>query len=366
MYNWELKDWPHFTYSLEGLENLFAEILRNEGKYEGVIKQLPNAIQASAIIDLMVIEALKTSEIEGEYFSRKDVMSSIKKNLGVGSKSVNIYNKSAEGVSKVMVDVRNTYASPLSEEKLFEWHNLLLPNAKNINVGQWRMHNEPMQVVSGIFGKEKVHFEAPPSKHVPKEMHQFITWFNATAPYGKKPIINGVVRSAIAHLYFESIHPFEDGNGRIGRAIAEKALSQNTGMPVLLSLSYALEKNKKEYYKQLQINQRTNEITTWIHYFALTVKEAQKFTEQQINFTIKKIKFLDKHKAQFNTRQMKVVLRMLEEGPHGFENGLNASKYMSMTKTSKATATRDLQELLAIKVIRAMGGGRSTRYALNL
>lgn len=366
MYNWELKDWPKFTYSLIGLEDTFTKILRNEGRFEGIVKQLPNNIQATTIIEMMIIEAMKTSEIEGEFFSRKDVMSSIKKNLGLAPASTKINNKNAEGVSKVMIEVRNTYQQPLTQDTLFKWHKMLLPNQKNINTGQWRKHKEPMQVVSGTIGKEKVHFEAPPSKQVDKEMQLFLKWFNATAPNGKTQIVNGVVRSAIAHLYFLSIHPFEDGNGRIGRAIAEKALSQNAGTPVLLSISYVLEKNKKDYYNQLQKAQKTNNLTTWINYFAKVIFEAQAYTEQKIEFTLKKIKFLDTHKPMLNARQLKVLLKMLDAGSEGFVGGMNATKYMSITKTSKATATRDLQELHSIKALISEGGGRSTRYNLNL
>jgi Fic family protein len=197
-------------------------------------------------------------------------------------------------------------------------------------------------------------------------MQAYINWFNATAPNGKKPIHNAVVRAAIAHLYFESIHPFEDGNGRIGRAIAEKVLSQGNNRPILLSLSYAIEKNKNEYYTQLQKGQQKNEITKWIKYFVNTVIEAQGFAAKQIEFTLKKVAFLDKYKAQLNERQHKAVKRMLEEGIDDFEGGMNATKYGSLNKISKATATRDLQELYSLGVFKIFGGGRSTSYSLNL
>ncbi len=364
-YNWEDKDWTKFTYSLKGLESVFIAIHRNEGKYDGIVGNMPKGLQATTVIDLMVEEAIKTSEIEGAFFSRKDVLSSIKKNLGVHSKVI-VQNKDADGVGKVMVDVRKTYARPLTQAKLFEWHKMLLPTAKDILVGKWRTHAEPMQIISGAMGKRKVHFEAPPSKSVPKEMKQFLEWFNNSAPTGKSPIYNAVVRAAIAHLYFESIHPFEDGNGRIGRALAEKVLSQGNGRPALLSLSFAIEKNKKEYYKQLQKAQAKNEITAWMHYFAATVLSAQKFAEQQINFTLKKVAFWDKYKLLLGPRQLKAVKRMLDEGINEFEGGMNASKYGSLNKISKATATRDLQELFAMGVLKVYGGGRSTSYMLNL
>jgi Fic family protein len=176
------------------------------------------------------------------------------------------------------------------------------------------------------------------------------------------------VRSAIAHLYFETIHPFEDGNGRIGRAIAEKALSQTIGRPVMLSLSRAIEADKNAYYTALETAQRSNEITPWVTYFIRRTLDAQMEAESQIEFTLKKTKFFDRYKGQLNERQVKVVRRMLEEGPKGFEGGMNARKYMGITKTSKATATRDLQQLLETGAFKLAGkaGGRSTGYQVNL
>lgn len=236
----------------------------------------------------------------------------------------------------------------------------------DIAIGCWRTHAEPMQVVSGHAGKQKVHFEMPPSAQVPAEMRQFIQWFNRTAPDGESPILQAPVRAAIAHLYFESIHPFEDGNGRIGRAVAEKSLSQSVGRPVLLSLSKTIEAAKQEYYTALQKAQRSLDITPWINYFVNVVLEAQTEAEQRLLFTLKKTKFFDAHRHSLTERQRKALDRMFEEGPAGFEGGMNAGKYAGITKTSKATATRDLQHLTAIGALRPSGGGRSTNYQLNL
>ena len=197
-------------------------------------------------------------------------------------------------------------------------------------------------------------------------MDRFIKWFNQTGPGEKHEIKRAEVRSAVAHLYFETIHPFEDGHGRIGRAIAEKALSQGIGRPVLLSLSRAIEADKKGYYDALQEAQRSIEITPWLSYFLHMTLEAQKQAEQLIDFTLKKAKFFDRFEGGLNERQLKVVRRMLEEGPNGFEGGMNARKYVSIATTSQATATRDLQELAEKRVFIPTGGGRSTRYMLNL
>jgi Fic family protein len=223
-----------------------------------------------------------------------------------------------------------------------------------------------MQVVSGPIGKETVHYEAPPSSIVSAEMQRFIQWFNDTGKGAALEISKPAIRSAIAHLYFETIHPFEDGNGRIGRAISEKALSQGLGQPVLLSLSKTIEANKADYYQALKAAQRSNEITPWIRYFVGVVLAAQKEAEEQIDFTLKKAKFFDRYDAQLNDRQLRVLRRMLEEGPKGFDGGMSAKKYVAITKTSKATATRDLQDLADKGALVAVGGGRSTRYEVGI
>ena len=366
-FNWEQNDWPTFTYSLTKAEKNLSVFIEMVGHNSGMLKAIPQDIQTEALIDLMVAEAIKTSEIEGEFFSRADVMSSIKKNLGFIKDVAKIKDKNAEGIGKLMVDVRTTFKEKLSKKKLFEWHILIMGSNKNVNIGAWRSHEEPMQVVSGAAGKVKVHFEAPPSKIISKEMDRFIKWFNETAPGGKNEITKPPVRAAIAHLYFESLHPFEDGNGRVGRAIAEKALSQGIDRPVMLSLSRTIEANKKDYYKALENGQRKNEITEWLNYFIQTVLDAQIEAGEQINFTLKKVQFFDRFKQQLNDRQLKVIKKMFDEGFKGFKGGMNASKYVSITKASKATATRDLQYLLENKVFKTTGAlGRSTSYELTL
>ncbi|WP_258137355.1 Fic family protein [Mucilaginibacter phenanthrenivorans] len=368
MYNWQQKDWPNFTYNSSEIEEKLYLFSEKTGLISGVLKSLPENSQMDTIVEFMVYEAIKTSEIEGEYLSRKDVMSSIRNDLGLNKMPEHIADKKAKGIGDLIFDVRNTYQQPLSKKQLFAWHKMLLGTSKMLKVGAWRAHTAPMQVVSGIMGKEKVHYEAPPSEKVPEEMDRFITWFNESAPGGKHEIKKAPVRSAIAHLYFESIHPFEDGNGRIGRAIAEKALSQGVGRPVLLSLSRTIEAKKNNYYESLEQAQKSNEITAWVNYFVDVIINAQQYTEDHIDFTLKKAKFFDRFKGELNERQLKVIKRVLKEGLKGFEGGINAGKYVTISKASKATATRDLQDLLAKSAIILLGdsGGRSTRYELNL
>jgi Fic family protein len=366
IYNWQQPDWPDFKYNLQDVEDALFAFAEETGHVSGLLKAMPETMQIETMIDIMVAEAIKTSEIEGEYLSRQDVVSSIRNNLGLNAKQDKVKDRKAQGAGELMVAVRNTFSTPLTEDILFNWHTMLLQKTTQINTGAWRVHKEPMQVISGALGKEKIHFEAPPSAKVPHEMRRFMQWFNDTAPGGKKEMKKAPIRSAIAHLYFESIHPFEDGNGRIGRAIAEKALSQTIGRPVLLSLSQTIEADKKSYYAALKTAQQGNEITPWLKYFVDIVLKAQGQARETIDLTLKKARFFDEHKSQLNERQLKTINRMLEEGPDGFKGGMTANKYIGITKASKATATRDLQALAELGIFIAAGGGRSIHYALNI
>ncbi len=364
-YNWQLSDWPNFRYDLSGLHDSLLLLAERTGRASGLLQGLAPGAQVEAAIIIMVAEALKTSAIEGEILSRKDVMSSIRKNLGLEPGAPG-GDKRAQGAAALMLAVRHTIETPLSEDLLFAWHRTVMAGHRHVATGQWRTDLEPMQVVSGAYGHEKVHFEAPPSSRLPIEMARFIRWFNETAPDGERAIQKAAVRSAIAHLYFESIHPFEDGNGRIGRALSEKALSQGLGRPALLSLSNAIEAKRRDYYEVLKEAQQSNEITPWVTWFVCMTIEAQAQAEAQIDFTLKKSRLFDRHRSELNERQLHILTRMLEEGPSGFEGGMSARKYMSITGASKATATRDLQELTTKSIFEPIGGGRSTRYKINL
>lgn len=367
-YNWQKPDWPKFQYDLSGIHKTLISIAEKTGFISGQLAYLAENLKTEALIDLMVEEAIKTSEIEGEYLSRLDVRSSIKNKLGLNQPLVKMHDQRAQGIAQLMLDTRKTFEQSLTQAKLFDWHLMLLSGSYNPNlrIGCWRTDEEPMQIVSGHHGKWVVHYEAPPSDRVPKEMKQFIRWFNCTAPGKAQAIMFAPVRAAIAHLYFESIHPFEDGNGRLGRVIAEKALSQGVGHPVVLSLSQTIENEKKAYYNALNTASKSNEITAWIHYFVNVVLKAQIEVEAQINFILKKTAFFDSFEKILNERQLKVVRRMMQAGVKGFEGGMSAKKYMSITNISKATATRDLQHLLALQVFRQIGSGRSAHYELNL
>lgn len=368
LYNWQQSDWPNFRYEISNMHTLLLTIAEKNGCITGKLQHLPNELQTETMINFMVEEAIKTSEIEGEYINRPDVRSSIKNQLGLNETIEKVHDKRAHGLGELIIDLRKTFKDSLTEDKLFDWHLLLFSNStnQNLRIGCWRTQNEPMQIVSGYQNKLKIHYEAPPSKKVPNEMEKFIQWFNATAPGKINAIEFAPIRAAIAHLYFESIHPFEDGNGRIGRAIAEKALFQGLGYPAIISLSQAIEANKKNYYTALNTASKSNEITEWIHYFLNIIINAQIEVENQINFIIKKSAFFDRYKNHLNERQLKVIRRIFKEGPSGFEGGINARKYMAIADTSKATATRDLQDLLKKNVVTQIGFGRSVRYNINL
>ena len=365
-YNWQQSDWPNFRYDVSVIQDILFSIAEKTGLIHGKLSHLTEDLKSEAMISLMVEEAVKTSEIEDEYISRLDIRSSIKNKLGLNQTLVRVHDKRASGVAELMFDVRYTYNQPLTEIKLFEWHLMLLSASSNPNlrIACWRTDIQPMQVVSGHEGRWVVHYEAPPAVDVPGEMKQFIHWFNASAPGEIHAIKFAVVRAAIAHLYFESIHPFEDGNGRIGRAIAEKALSQGIGCPIILSLSQAIEADKSAYYAALSQASKSNDITTWLSYFLKVVLTAQVYVEQQVDFILKKSAYFNRFEGKLNERQWKVVRRMMRAGVNGFEGGMSAKKYMIITGTSKATATRDLQDLLAIKAMSQEGEGRSVRYEL--
>jgi len=359
MYNWQHKNWPEFKFDSASIDKELMRFMLKAGELKGILSALPKDISTETIVQIMVTEAIKTSEIEGEIINRIDVMSSIRKNLGLHI-SQEPKDKNAIGLSLLLIDVRNTYKQPLTESKILEWHKLLMGNNKTIHAGQWRKGNAPMQVISGSASNPKIHYEAPPSKTLSKKMKRFIEWYNTSE------ISSPIIKAAVSHLYFESIHPFEDGNGRIGRAIAEKALSQGFDNPIMFSISKSIEENRSNYYKELQLAQQKLEITKWIEWFASIIIIAQDDAEKTIQFTIKKMKFFDKYDKIFNDRQKKVINRILEEGINGFKGGMNAKKYISITDTSKATATRDLQELAAMNVFVIKGLGRSTSYELDI
>ena len=362
MYNWQNKDWANFTYknlNINKITSCFLEFL-DEAKL--ILHQKNTAEQQEEMLYFLISEAEKTSEIEGEYISRQDLMSSIRNKLGINKIPENIKDRRAKGITDLLVEVRNSYKRRLTETAIKNWHRLLFGNSKTVRAGKYRIGDEPMQIVSGAIGKETVHYEAPPSKRVPQEMENFVQWYNT---FDVKNTTDVLIKTSIAHLYFESIHPFEDGNGRIGRAIAEKCLSQSLGIPMLISISTVIEKNKNQYYNALKNTQSSLEISDWITYFADVILQAQAETVQIVKFSLYKVTFFDRYKTKLNERELKVINKIFDAGIDGFEGGMTAKKYMSITRTSKATATRDLQHLVEIGAFIAQGSGRNVHYQLK-
>lgn len=364
-WNWQQPDWPDFTYDSVALEPLEKQFLVQSGEFIGACKHIGADDQETLKIELISDEAVKTSEIEGEILNRDSVQSSLRHQLGLGAEQPGV--KPAErGISKMMVDLYRGFAAPLADQTMFDWHKMLLSGDTETKVvGSYRTHADAMQVVSGPIHKRTVHFEGPPSARVPDEMKRFVTWFNDTAPGGKTPL-PALTRAGIAHLYFVCIHPFEDGNGRIGRALAEKSLAQNLGQPSLIALAYTIERKRKGYYAALERNNKDNAITNWLTYFANMVLEAQDNTLKRVDFYVAKAKFYERLRGKLNERQEKAIGRMFREGIDGFKGGLSADNYIGITRASRATATRDLQDLVEKGALTKTGELRHTRYHLNL
>jgi Fic family protein len=271
-----------------------------------------------------------------------------------------------QGIADMMTDLYRGFAAPLTHEKLFAWHTLVMRGRKDVkDIGRYRTHEEPMQVVSGAIYQPSIHFEAPPSSVMASEMDRFIEWFNATGP-GGEGALPVLTRAALAHLYFVCIHPFEDGNGRIGRAISEMALSQGLGEPALLALSQTIQSDRKRYYAMLEQSNKELEVTAWLEYFAETVLDAQAYALRLVDFLIAKTRLYDRLLGSLNERQEKVLARMFREGVEGFKGGLSAENYMAITGTSPATATRDLADLVVKGALTRTGERRHTRYWLNI
>ncbi len=365
-YNWQHKDWPQFNYDIEVLKPLFLEFALDWAEFNGLEKGLSHDLEKETLLNILVTEALKSSAIEGEVYSREDVLSSIKNKLGLSKSPEKVKDKYATGIGELMVECRMTFKESLTVEMIQNWHKILFAHARNILVGAWRKGTEPMQVISGPIGREQVHYEAPPSQRVPAEMEKMVQWYNQSELLMNDPYGSALLKSAIGHLYFESIHPFEDGNGRIGRALAEKALMQGLQKPVLLSISKTIEADKKSYYQALKAAQSGLDITEWLMYFINVIIAAQRDSKALIEFLLRKVRFFDRYKDYMEERHAKALSKMFDAGPEGFLGGMSARKYQSITQVSKATATRDLHYLHAHGLLSKTGAGRSVRYDLNL
>ncbi len=365
-WNWQQSDWPNFKWDRLRISAAEEQFLLGTGVAIGTARHLGEDEQSQFLVEIMSGEALTTSAIEGEVLNRASVQSSILKQLGLASPGKRRVMPAEQGIAEMMVDLYRSFSRPLSHEMLFGWHRMVTSGRRDLaGIGKYRTSPEPMQVISGPIDAPTVHFEGPPSKQVPPEMKRFVSWFNRTAP-GKEEPLPAITRAGAAHLFFESIHPFEDGNGRIGRVIAEKAMTQSFGQPVFVSLATAILAHQKSYYAALERANRSNDITQWLVWFAEAALEAQRRSIAQVEFIIAKTKLLDRLRSQINERQQKALLRMFREGPEGFKGGLSAGNYSTITGASPATTTRDLADLTEKGALIRTGERKHARYLLNL
>jgi Fic family protein len=364
-WNWQQPDWGIFSFQEKLLRPWEDRFLQAAGEWKGSFLPLEAAEQTQLRLEMMSLEALQTARIEGEYLDRESVQASLQRLFGVATEQRRI-PPAEQGMAEMMVDVYRNFAQPLDHARLFAWHRMLMQGRRDLGEsGRYRVHPEPMQIVSGPTGFERVHFQAPPSAQVPEEMTRFLTWLRKTAPGGTEPL-PALTRAGMVHAYFESIHPFEDGNGRIGRALAQKVLSQAVGYPLLLLLSPVIESRRKAYYAALEAINSSNELTEWLLWFAEAACDAQAETLRQLHFLWQKTRCFRRLHGQLNPRQEKVLRRLFAAGPDGFEGGLSAKNYQAIAKASPATTTRDLQDLVQKGALRREGERKGTRYFLAI
>ena len=363
LYIWEQPDWPGFTWDRKRLEKPLAEVRHKQGVLLGRMEALGFKLREEALLQTLTQDVLKTSEIEGEKLDPAQVRSSIARRLGVDIGALTPADRNVEGIVEVMLDATGNYQKPLTEERLFGWHAALFPTGRSgmekITVGAWRKDEAgPMEVVSGPIGKEHVHYTAPPAKKLSKEMKAFLKWFNAEAD------IDQVLKAGLAHLWYVTIHPFDDGNGRIARAIADLALarSENSSQR-FYSMSAQIRHERKDYYNKLEWTQKsTVDVTDWLDWFLGCLFRAIDGAQETLATVLLKAQFWEKHQTTtLNDRQRKVLNRLLD----GFDGKMTTSKWAKVAKCSQDTAYRDILDLMDKDILRKdEGGGRSTSYSI--
>lgn len=363
IYIWQHPTWAEFVWDNDRLITLLSDVRNLEGRIIGLMSGLGFNIQNETSLDVMVEEVLRSSEIEGELLNADKVRSSIARHLGIEREGLPAPDHYTDGVVQVMLDAVRNSGELLTHERLFNWHAALFPTGRSgmfpITVAAYRVGTEPMQVVSGAMGHEKVHYEAPSSESVPGMMTAFLDWVN------KEGDIDPVLKAAIAHLWFVAIHPFDDGNGRLTRTITDMLLAKADGMPHrFYSMSAEILRERKAYYGTLE---RTTtggmDITLWLEWFLKTLRNAILRSEATIQRVVKKALFWQEHReVAMNARQVKVINMLWE----GFEGKLTTSKWAKITKVSQATALRDITDLIEKGIlVPAVDGGRSTNYLLK-
>ena len=364
---WQSADWGKFAHDTAALMPALATARRAQGEVLGLAKALGIEEARNARALIWVSESIATAEIEGEHLKPDDVRASIARRLGMrGGKASR--ERATEGLLDMMQDATTGWDQPLSRKRLLGWQNALFPagysSIHSVLAGAFRTHAEPMQIVSGPVTKRVVHFEAPPSRRVPREVERYLRWFN-----GPSRELDGLLRAGIAHLWFESIHPFEDGNGRVGRAIADLVLAQELqSASRLVSLSTELASEREAYYMELHTASRANaDVTRWLLWFCGRFEAACGRSSKLMHAALDRARYWGRHATSgFDLNQQKVINRLLDAGPRGFEGDLTTAKYVSLTGVSRATAFRDLSALVAAGALGTSGAGKATRYFINL
>lgn len=364
---WQQPGWPKFVFDQRVLGPAIARARNAQGRVLGKAQALGFGNLDPALADIWVEEAVATARIEGEKLDLAAVRPSVARRLGMAA--VGSSSRAVEGLMDIMEDATQRWREPLTLQRLCKWQASLFPTGyaglDRIVVGALRSGPEPMQIVSGPINRPKVHFEAPPSKRLPREAKRFVDWFEAS----RTMPVDGLLRAGTAHLWFEILHPFEDGNGRVGRAIIDLALAQDAELEQrLYSVSRRLAESRNDYYAELAAASRGRlDITRWLVWFIGQFEGACRASEAVIDLSLAKARFWLEHaEAPLNDRQRKVVNRMLEAGPGGFEGGMSTSKYEHLARVSRATAYRDLEELVRHRLFAQAGVGRGTRYYVAL
>lgn len=354
-YNWQEEKWPDFQYDYQDIELDQVPFLLNAGKLNGMYATLPEEKRKKLLSSILLVETLANASLENQSLKISALRQAIEKGLSLPHQhSQPVPTKLVDGHAAIFLSIRRTWKIPLNETLLFDWYKMLLAGNRFVLAGQWRKK----KVKSSLF-------EGPPPSRLAHEMQQFIRWFNATAPSGARPIANPLIRAALTYLYLESLLPMEDHNGSLARILAEKALHGSLKEKTMLCLSKAIEAEGEKFEKQLNKARKTLKVKNWLQYFAFVIQKAQEIGEKRIQFAIVSYRFLDTFQHKLNKREQQVLLQMIEQ-PEEFENEISAKHYMGITGTSKATATRDLQELRDLGILLPVGSGRSARYQLHL
>lgn len=364
IYIWQYPEWPSFTWNDSRLIALLSEVRNLEGKIQGMMDGLGFNVQSMTALNVMTEDVLRSNEIEGVILNSDKVRSSIARHLGIDTAGLPQPDHYTEGVVQIMMDAVTNCNKPLTPERLFNWHAALFPTGRSgmypITVGAYRTGGEPMQIVSGAMGKEKVHYEAPPSDVVPDMMTDFLRWINSD-----NTVTDPVLKAAVAHLWFVTIHPFDDGNGRLTRTITDMQLAKADGFHLrFYSMSAEILREKKTYYEILEhTTGNSTDITEWLEWFLNTMKSSILRAEETVKRVVSKSSFWQRHREiPMNERQVRVVNMLWD----GFTGKLTSSKWAKITKTSQATALRDITDLIEKGILTAAAdGGRSSNYLLK-